>query len=254
MPRKQPSSLVLDYLTLRMAVGWLGLTLPFILISGAFIFEAIAHESPHIQASISSYYYTGMRDVFVGLLCAIAVFHFATEGYDLTDRIAGRFVCVFALGVAWFPTTPEYLCPGIPTHAQKVIGDLHYTFAALLFATLAFFCLFQFTQTADKQTRTRRKKQRNVIYYICGSIIVACIAIIGTVNLMVEHLKSLAGLLAWLQSWAWNFWFESIALVAFGFAFLVKGEFILEDEPGLSPCQTEIFQMTGATEARPQSP
>jgi len=203
----------MDYLTLRKSAGWIGL---------------------HIESSISSYYYTGMGNVFVGLLCAIGVFHLATEGYDLTDRIAGRLACAFALGVAWFPTTPEH---GIPTHTQSIIGTLHYTFAASLFAILAFFCIRQFTQTTDINTRTERKKERNVVYYVCGSIIVGCIVVIGTVKLVVENMKSLAGFLRWLNCWKWNFWFESLALVAFGIAFLIKGEFILKDET--QPIQTE---------------
>lgn len=229
MPSKQEGPLVLGYLTLRMAVGWIGLTLPFILMIGGFVFDAIAHQTLHIESSISSYYYTGIGKVFVGLLCAIGVFHLATEGYDLADRIAGRLACAFALGVAWFPSAPESDCPGIPTHAQRIIGDLHYTLAALLFGTLAFFCIFQFTQTADKEKTTRRKKERNIVYYICGAIILGCIVVIGSVKLI-----ELAGVLAWftnwLTSWKWNFWFESLALFAFGTAFLVKGEFILKDE------------------------
>lgn len=229
MPRKQEGPLVLDYLTLRQAVGWIGLTLPFILMIGGFVFEAIAHESLHIESSISSYYYTGIGNVFVGLLCAIGVFHLATEGYDLADRIAGRLVCAFALGVAWFPTTPESECPGIPTYTQSIIGDLHYTFAALLFGTLAFFCIFQFTQTADKKTRTRRKRERNVVYYVCGTIIAGCIVVIGSVKL-IELARVLTGFTNWLNSWRWNFWFESLPLIAFGAAFLIKGEFILKDE------------------------
>lgn len=253
MPRKQPDQLVLDYLALRRAVGWIGLTFPFTLMIGGFVFETIGHQSLHIESSISSYYYTGMGNVFVGLLCAIGVFHVATDGYDLTDRIAGRLVCIFSLGVAWFPTTPHCIGTGKPTDAQRIIGDVHYTFAALLFATLAFFCIFQFTQTVDKSTRTRRKRERNIVYYVCGSTIVACILVIGTVKFVVESLPSLAGFLCWLRSWEWNFWFESLALVAFGFAFLIKGEFILKDEPRPFAELTEIPLETSSMELPPRN-
>lgn len=236
MPRELEEPLVLGYLTLRKAAGWIGLTLPFILMIGGFVFEAIAHKSLHIESSISSYYYTGMGNVFVGLLCAIGVFHLATEGYDLVDRIAGRLACAFALGVAWFPTTPDSNCPGIPTHTQSNIGNLHYTFAALLFLTLAFFCIFQFTQTTDIRTRTPQKKERNFFYYICGGTILGCIAVIGTVKIFAMR-EILSGLLDWLNTWKWNFWFESLALFAFGAAFLIKGEFILKDETCPNPAR-----------------
>ncbi len=56
------------YLALRKAVGWIGILLPLVLILGMLlIFRGDA-----IQKTISQYYYTGMRDVFVGALCAIA--------------------------------------------------------------------------------------------------------------------------------------------------------------------------------------
>jgi hypothetical protein len=221
--------LVLSYLTLRKAIGWIGLTLPLILVIGEFALQRFANE-PHliIESSISAYYYTGMSTVFVGLLCAIGVFHLATEGYDLSDRVAGRLACIFAFGVAWFPATPEL--PVAPAHAQS-IGIVHYTFAALLFLTLAFFCIFQFTQTTDVRTRTARKKERNAVYYICGGIILGCILFIGAVKVF-EHFGVLISFRDWLVTWKWNFWFESLALVAFGTAFLTKGEFILKDEPG----------------------
>ena len=225
----------MSYLSLRKAVGWIGLTLPILLVVGGFVLQRLAHAPHlHIESSISAYYYTRMGNVFVGLLCAIGVFHLATEGYDLSDRIAGRLVCIFAFGVAWFPTTPEAECSAQPTHAQNVIGNLHYTFAALLFLTLAFFCMFQFTQMVNVKTRTRRKRERNVVYRSCGVAILGCIAVIGTVKAF-EHFEIMVGFRYWLDSWKWNFWFESLALFAFGTAFLIKGEFILKDETGSNP-------------------
>jgi hypothetical protein len=225
--RDPENPLVLSYLTLRKAVGWIGLTLPIILVIGGFAFQKFADKPITIESSISAYYYTGMGSVFVGLLCAVGIFHLATEGYDLTDRIAGCLACIFAFGVAWFPTTPDP--PPVPTHTQNIIGNLHYTFAALLFLTLAFFCIFQFTQTTDLRTRTRRKKERNVFYYLCGNTILGCIVVIGTVKIF-KHFGILISFQEWLNTWKWNFWFESLALVAFGTAFLIKGEFILKDD------------------------
>ena len=125
-PQPSPQdSLVLSYLTLRKAVGIIGFALPFVL--------AIA--GPGIQGSISCYYYTDMRNVLVGSLCAIGVFLMSTRGYDLRDEIAGRLACVFAIGVAFFPTSP---CDGTK---RGVIGYLHISLATLLFLTLAYFSI-----------------------------------------------------------------------------------------------------------------
>src|SRR5664279_4207021 len=94
-------SLVRSYLTLRKAVGIIGMSLPFVLVFGKWLFE-----SPGIQNSISAYYYTGMRNVLVGSLCAIGVFLFSYRGYK-TDGPAGILASVFSIGVALFPTAPE---------------------------------------------------------------------------------------------------------------------------------------------------
>jgi hypothetical protein len=67
MSRDTQAPLVLSYLTLRKAVGWIGLTLPIILAIGGFIFQAFADRPLKIEPSVSSYYFTGMGTVFVGL-------------------------------------------------------------------------------------------------------------------------------------------------------------------------------------------
>src|SRR6267378_5672793 len=99
-PSGPNGSLVLSYLGLRKAVGIIGSALPFVLAFGKMLLEG-----PGIQDSISGYYYTDMRNVFVGSLCAIGVFLMSCRGYDRKDEIAGYLACVFAIGVALFPTT-----------------------------------------------------------------------------------------------------------------------------------------------------
>ena len=100
--------LVLAYLTLRRVVGALGVLLPPILFFGALILS-----STGLQESISHYYGTVMRGVFVGVLFAIGVFLYSYIGYEPSDdkkrfepsdNIAGNLACFFALGVALFPT------------------------------------------------------------------------------------------------------------------------------------------------------
>src|SRR4030088_235470 len=91
-------ALVISYLGLRKAVGIIGIALPFVL-----AFGKILLEGPGILNSVSAYYHTGMRDVFVGSLCAIAIFLMSYHGYERKDDIAGDVACIFALGVALLP-------------------------------------------------------------------------------------------------------------------------------------------------------
>ena len=97
---ERENKLVLSYLTVRKLIGILGLLFPLLLILGSFI---LGH-CHSIQQSISNYYHTNMRDVFVGYVCTLSIFLFSYKGYDLTDRIVSALAGIFGLIVALFPT------------------------------------------------------------------------------------------------------------------------------------------------------
>ena len=204
--------LVLGYLGLRRAVGIIGLSLPFVLALGRILLQGFG-----LEASISCYYYTDMGNVFVGSLCAIGVFLLSCRGYDWKDAVAGRLACVFAIGVALFPTGSCSASGSQPASISRV----HWSCAALLFLTLAYFCLALFTQTAGNPTR--QKLQRNTVYRVCGYAILACILLIAVVNF-------LPAVSSPVQSLHPVFWLESGAVIAFGVAWLTKGEMILKDQ------------------------
>jgi hypothetical protein len=207
--------LVLSYLGLRKGIGIIGITLPIVLVIGKGMLE-----SPGISDSISAYYYSVMRNVFVGSLCAIAIFLISYR-YEHLDDIAGDLAGAFAIGVALFPTAPDVGATG----QQMMIGVLHGLFAACFFLTLAFFALVLFRKTDRNKNPTRRKQQRNIVYLVCGIAIVVCIALIGLIVLV----SFLSGN-PWLQPLHPVFWLESLAIFAFGIAWFVKGETILKDE------------------------
>ena len=214
--REAPSAkdpIVFSYLALRKAVGVVALALPFVMAIPCWVLRGHA-----IELSISGYYYTGMRNLFVGSLCAIAMFMLCCRGYDWKDEVAGIFSAVCALGVAFFPTTPDFGA----TPGQQQIGTLHYIFAALLFLTLAYFCLVLFKMTAKGRVVTRKKKQRNLLYTVCGWVIIASILLIVILKLLT--IRYLPGGLGSV------FCFETTALLAFGTAWLIKGETFLKDE------------------------
>jgi len=222
-------SLLISYLSLRKAVGIIGVSLPVVLVLGNW---QLFHSNA-IEDSISYYYYTGMRGVLVGSLWTIGVFLMSYRGYQKRDEIAGRLACIFALGVALFPTARvRGTCDVVhlsrldhggcdTTHA---VSFFHATCATLLFLTLAYFSLFLFTETypGREQEMTRRKRERNIVYYICGWIIV--VSIVGILTLHVGLHISKFGPIPVL------FGFKSVIVVAFGVSWLVKGEFILKDK------------------------
>ncbi len=204
---------VIQYMSLRKAIGILGITLPFVLILGK-----IACGNPGIESSISDYYYTNMRDVFVGILCAIGIFMLSYKGHERNDDIAGNLACVFSVGVAWFPTAPELN----PTQQQLSVGIIHYAFATAFFLTLSYFCLVLFRKTNPEKTMTEAKKTRNKVYATCGGIMLGCIVLllINAVFLRDTAIKNLDPV----------FWLETLAIVAFGFSWLTKGEALWKDQ------------------------
>jgi len=212
MQSSDDSGYVISYMMLRKATGIIGIALPVVLVAGKILLE-----SPGIQSSISSYYYTVMRDVFVGSLCAIAVFLMSYKGPGKNDDLAGNLACIFALGVALFPTEPAL----DPTPHEKLVGTVHYMFSAAFFSMLAYFCLGLFRRTSPDRKPTPRKLLRNKVYKICGYTIIFCIVMIGMVSQLSEGspVKQLSPV----------FWFESLAIWAFGWSWFTKGEGILKD-------------------------
>jgi hypothetical protein len=214
---KQRINLVFPYLTLRTIIGVLGMALPFVISLGAMAFFQTG-----LQNSISAYYHTGMRDVLVGMLWAIGFFLFSYEGYERADNIAGELACLFAIGVALFPTTPE----GATGPVAIVIGVVHLVFAGLLFLTLSYFCIFLFTKTDPETPPTARKLQRNVIYRICGYTMLLSFLLIAVYTYLLP-----GDLVTSLAPYRPIFWLESLAIFAFGTSWFTKGEGILRDLP-----------------------
>jgi hypothetical protein len=206
-------SLVISYLWLRTAIGIIGIALPFVLALGKILFDGGG-----LQSSMSAYYYTNSRNFFVGSLCAIGVFLMSYRGYERKDNIAGKLACLFAIGVAFFPTQPETnALPG-----DKLLGAIHLTCAALLFLTLAYFSLCLFRKTDPTTPPTPQKLRRNAVYSICGYTILASILFIVIFKATLEHTV--------LQNFKPVFWLEALAVVSFGVSWLTKGEAILGDE------------------------
>src|SRR5262249_43562441 len=123
--------------------------------------------------------------------------------YDRVDTLVSTLAGLAAMGVAFFPEAPS----ATPTHFQQAVGMLHFGFAIAFFLLLAYMALFRFTKPAAPVAQasanlarrvrwmslarrlqppdaalpsrlTRRKRQRNHIYRVCGVIILACIALV----------------------------------------------------------------------------
>jgi hypothetical protein len=164
-----------------------------------------------------------MGDLYVGTLSAVAMFLISYKGYNKTDHIATNLAGLFALGSAYFATSsnPDVSCVVrfLPDLQWRIV--IHYISSALFFLTLAFISIFLFTKS--KGNSTSQKKTRNVIFRVCGIIMIATLAFIFVYKLS-----------GWMQlnigKYKPVFWLEWLALWAFGTSWLVKGEVLFADK------------------------
>lgn len=201
------NNLVISYLELRRTIGALGMGLPLILAGGAWLVFSIG-----LQDSISSYYHTPMRDVFVGLVFFLSGFFWAYKGYDWRDALAGKLATLFGWLFA--------IVPQATSLAQfDLNGRYHFIFAAAFFAILIYFSGYLFTRTHSDKPPTPQKKLRNLVYRICAVVMGVALAVGITLYFFPTY-----------AAYHPLFWGETLAIEAFGLSWFVKGAGLLSDE------------------------
>lgn len=209
-------SLVLSSLSIRRAVGAIGFVLPVLLGPLGYLVWGI-----EIQANMSHYYHTELRDAFVGAMCAIGIFLFCYRGYDWIENWTANFGCLSALGVAFFPLDAHR----DPLDQSSVSGYLHILSGGAFFLTLAFYSLYHFPNwRPEKQELAPHESQRDFIYRTSGVVIVFSVLTMGI------HLFLLPA--DWknrLNDYHFLFWMEWLATWAFAAAWLTKGRAIVAD-------------------------
>ena len=234
-------NLVVSYLQIRKAIGWLGMLLPFLLLIGNFMinkldllnnsFLVLNKCQPIYKAygsfkfSVSHYYYSTVGEIFTGVLCAVALFMFCYKGHPLrkgekglSDKATTNLAGLFALGVVIFPTGSDFC---IKDNIRIFItstntGAIHFTMATLFFLSLSLMSMVNFRRTADKVSFG--KKENHNLFLVCGIVMILCLVLITIYSLWVQ------GEISWLDKIHPVFCFEAIALVFFGISWLVKGQ------------------------------
>ena len=176
---KTPEHLDRSYLFMRKCVGYIGIALPIVLLVGTMILG----NNFRIWDTISGYYYHETRNIFVGSLCAIAIFLISYR-YEHLDDIVSTVAGASAIGVALFPTAPDP--PLDPTAQQRMIGMVHLSFAGFFLGTLALMTILLFRKSDKKnpKDRTSEKRLRNWVYLGCGIAILLLIVAIAVVQFL----------------------------------------------------------------------
>lgn len=179
-----------SYLLIRTVVGFIGILLPIVLIFGEWLF---LRGSVQVRGSLSAYYHSPMRDLFVGSLSVtgfLLATYLAAEPRTRDFRyslVAG----VAVLGVVAFPTGRPGLADGAPrcgstpmpadcSPIQQQLGEqmtatVHFACAAVFILSLArIAALF-----AYRDKGSNREDGMALVQKICMWVIIA--AVVGVV-------------------------------------------------------------------------
>lgn len=200
------------------------------------------------SVSVDGYMGHGVWDIRAARLAGLCAFGVAlapTSGTGCED-FAGGVARVFLQGTTGGKVAEKVAgTPGFDFWATLGVGGgaltyAHYASALGMFAVLAYFSLLVFprpqsARAAGADGRLEpRKRRRNLVYRICGSLIV--VAILGLVYKALFRREGTPGLEAWNEA-NLTFWFEALGLVAFGVSWCVKGRLFAvfrdPDEPYL---------------------
>ena len=219
--QQQQSGSANSYMELRQLIGWIGFVMPFFVR----VVDWIAEQTP-ARASISAYYYTGMRDVFVSTLVLVGVLLTSYRGVRKSDHWVAIACGVAAIGIALFPMDPTW-APQILERHPKIATEecyvnhgllcYHFYFVATFFALSFYLVFFRFKANTPKHPAlpTRQKERRNEVYKYCGIAMLGAMAWIGYLFLTGDKEPI--------------YWPEAIAVLAFAAAWLVKGQGLLRD-------------------------
>lgn len=207
---KKNQNRVFDYRALRLLIGIIALSLPYVVI-------LVSHDA---LTSISGSYYTNARDEFVGMLFVVGAFLVAYNGHTVLEGITGRIAAIATFLIALFPTS----CDGC---AGTVSSPIHAASAATLFSILAYFCLGPFRYNTKGKSGSAGR--RDVVYRVCGWAMILSIVtvVVGKRLLPAETVASLRLV----------YWAELVALNAFGIAWIVAGMVV----PGLVDKDEALF-------------
>lgn len=211
--------------TLRWLVGSLGMLLPILL-------WLILYFGNNLQTpldSISHYFYTRASSIFIIVVSLLAIFLLVYKGYEMIDFILSTIAGICALLLLYFPTSnidcaPDitncsYVITHFPDTNEEFRSTFHLIMAGLFLGSLALMSIFLFTKKeGDKDGFVIPDlKGEKIIFVVCGVLMLLSMLMIATNCFGVFTVDE-------FNDKNLTFWFEVVALEAFGFSWFVKGD------------------------------
>jgi hypothetical protein len=239
-PEDRSAKYRVSNLVTRAVIGVIGFVLPFILI----FWEGVVLDQGgvKVRGSLSAYYHTSARDIFVAALCIIGFFLMTylsgerrTLGFWLS-LVAGMAV----LGVAFFPKTRPSLPPGAPecgtlpmpegcSPIQQVLGEqlvaqIHFVCAAVFILILAAICFLVFAKGEEQRSKDPRwgtPPWMATVIRICGGVILLAVLWVAASQFLELTIGPLTPL----------YLAEVVSVWAFGVAWLLKARDLMQVIP-----------------------
>lgn len=217
-PRPGPSEpakllYVRSYLIMRLCVGALGIALPFIVIFGDL---PLSSDRPIPRDSLSAYYFSGVRDYFVGVLVIVAIFLITYKIVEKNlDNLLTLVAGFAALTVALFPTgtADERLTPLQKALGEKLVQTVHFAGATVFIGSLGVICYFFGVREGERGHRPNARHSPEFwrrFHWTCAAMIGTAIAFLPIGRWVLDLRTTL------LVS-------EVVAVCAFGVSWLMKG-------------------------------
>jgi hypothetical protein len=228
-----------SYLLMRAVIGFIGLALPFALVLG----DAALEHGP-LRGSLSEYFYTGLRDVFVGALCVTGLFLVTYKAFEHNlDNLLSVVAGVAALGVALFSTDrPEHSALALTPLQQRLgeapVAAVHYTCAAVFIIGLGIISLYFGIREGN---RTELLGRRSPTFW--RRFHFTCAAVIGVAVVFI----ALTEITGWFDDYS-LITGETLAIFGFGASWLMKGlelRVLLGPRPPAEPLRAEEAATAG---------
>lgn len=199
-----------SFLLMRMVIGLLGVSLPLLLMLGDGLF--LAGDVP--RPSLSAYYHTGMRDVFVGSLCTIGFFLITYMLFHYNwDNVLSVIAGVAIIGVALFPTGGNAtLTPIQERLGERTVSMVHSTCTVIFILSLAIISFLFGEREGNRPDRTARQRRRGkALHWACAFAIIGAVVYVALTKLLGRY-----------DTYS-MFYGETLATFAFGLSWLMKG-------------------------------
>lgn len=190
------------YFKLRRWLGILAIVFPF----GLYGIQRLTHEGP-LPSSVSGYYHTGLKPIWIAALAVIAVFLYFYKGYDDVENLLLNLAGIGVLGVIFFPAAPD--AGSLEGSTGFPWPPAHGISALVAFVSMGVVAVVLASRTLKLLDEGRIRDTLRITYWVLGGLMVI-LPVSVTVVMLVNDREDRV------------FWAELFAVVIFGIYWCVK--------------------------------